>query len=458
MDYRQAIDFLNSLTDYEKSPAAAYQASNFDLRRVELLLKELGNPHLGRTTIHIAGTKGKGSTAAMIASVLKATGLKTGFFSSPHLYSWQERISVNGKPISKNDLAAIARVIKPLVLSVNSEGRYGKLTTFEVLTAMAFKYFKDKRADAQVLETGMGGRLDATNVAVPDVCIITSISLDHTQVLGDSLEQIAAEKAGIIKPGCTVICAPQQPRAQKVIEAKCREVQASLVLAGQDLSWQSLSSDFKGQHFSIKGNMTCYKLWMPLLGDFQLENAALAVGAVEVLMKQGVIVTGKDIAKGLSTVRWPVRLQVLQPSPLLIIDGAHNMYSIQVVIDSIRKHYTFNRAYIIFGASMDKDITGMARGLSAFADKVILARSGHPRAAGIAQLEQAFKDAGVQTVTCKGVSECIADALALASAKDLVLVTGSLFLAAEALDACKKLRRFKTPPPVTDSGCSRALR
>ena len=457
MYYRQAIDFLESLTDYEKAPAAVYQASNFDLRRVDLLLEKLGNPHLGRRTVHIAGTKGKGSTAAMISSILKAAGLKIGLYSSPHLFSWQERISVNGRSISQNELAEMAGLIRPLVISLNNEGRYGKLTTFEVLTAIAFMYFKAKNTVAQVLETGMGGRLDATNVAVPDVCVITSVSLDHTQVLGNSIEQIAAEKAGIIKKGCTVICAPQQFPAQQVIEAKCHEMQARLILCGKDLTWQLVRSDLNGQHFLLKGRLGDYDLRIPLLGDFQLENAALAIGAMETLIEQGVSISEKDIARGFSRVRWPARMQVLQKSPLLLIDGAHNMYSMHTVINSIRKHFNFSNVYVIFGASRDKDIAGIATVLARFARRIILARSGHPSAAGFEQLNEAFQDAGVRADPGRGVAECLTDVLTLATENDLILVTGSLFLAAEALEAYKKVHRFKTPPPTSDSGCARAL-
>ena len=218
MNYSRAEEFLQGLTDYEKSPSVAYGAANYDLRRVELLLELLGNPHKGMRAVHVAGTKGKGSTAAMIASVLQAAGYRTGLFTSPHLFSWRERIAINGRRITEQSFSRLVTSVEEKVRAINRESRFGKLTTFEALTAMSLLYFRQRHADFMVLETGMGGRLDATNVVNPEACIITSISLDHTQVLGNTLSLIAAEKAGIIKPGCTVISAPQPPEAAEVIK------------------------------------------------------------------------------------------------------------------------------------------------------------------------------------------------------------------------------------------------
>src|SRR4030043_2399878 len=216
MDYKQAEDYILSFTDYEKMPGIAYTAANYDLRRMEKLLQPLGNPHLGTKTVHIAGTKGKGSTAAMIAKVLTTAGYKTGLFTSPHLHTLRERIRINDTMISEADFAALVTKLKPIVEKINNESVYGELTKFEILTAVVFAYFKDSQVDFQVLEVGLGGRLDATNVAKADVCVITSLSLDHTEILGDTVAKIAAEKAGIIKPGCIVVSAPQVDEAAKI--------------------------------------------------------------------------------------------------------------------------------------------------------------------------------------------------------------------------------------------------
>ena len=390
MNYTQAVKFLQSLEDYEKSPGVAYNAANYDLRRMEILLDRLGNPHKGRKTIHIAGTKGKGSTAAMISSVLFSAGYLTGLFTSPHLVSWQERIAVNGRPISQKSFARLMALIAQHVNAINREARFGKLTTFEVLTALGFLYFREKNVEFQVLETGMGGRLDATNVVDPDICIITSISLDHTQVLGDTLAQIAGEKAGIIKSGCIVVSAPQKPEAMRVIQDKCLQSGADLIKAGVDITWEPLNSNLKMQRFRVHGRLQDYDLKIPLLGDFQMENAALSIVALEVLQQQGINIKCTDIVRGFSEVKWPARMQVLKTSPLLIVDGAHNSYSIGKIIESINKHVSYKKAVVIFGCSGDKDVQGMAAELAGFADGVIITGSSHPRAAGINKLIPAF--------------------------------------------------------------------
>jgi dihydrofolate synthase/folylpolyglutamate synthase len=447
MNYTQAVNFLQSLEDYEKSPGAAYNAANYDLRRMETLLDRLGNPHKGRKTIHIAGTKGKGSTAAMISSVLSSAGYPTGLFTSPHLVSWQERIAVNGRPISQKSFARMMALIAQHVNVLNREARFGKLTTFEVVTALAFLYFREKKIDFQVLETGMGGRLDATNVVDPEVCIVTSISLDHTQVLGDTLAQIAGEKAGIIKSGCIVISASQRPEAMRVIQDKCSRSGVELIKAGVDITWEPLNSNLKMQRLRVHGRLQNYDLKIPLLGDFQMENAALSIAGLEVLQQQGSDIKCTDIVRGFSRVKWPARMQVLKISPLLIVDGAHNSYSIGKIIESIKKHVSYKKVVVIFGCSKDKDIQGMAAGLAGFADFVIITRSSHPRAAGISDLIPVFEKAGLTVETASNMVKALSTALSMAEPKDLILVTGSLFLAADLLTEFKKERKFGISHP-----------
>jgi dihydrofolate synthase/folylpolyglutamate synthase len=440
--YDRAVEFLSALADYEKSPLPLSGTGNYDLRRMEELLQAMGNPHNGRKTVHIAGTKGKGSTSSMIAGVLSAAGYNTGLFTSPHLFSWQERIDLNGRKITKKDFAGLAIAVKPYVLDINKKARYGRLTTFEVLTAMAFAYFSMKNVDIQVLEVGLGGRLDSTNLANGDVCVITSISLDHTQVLGDTLEKIAGEKAGIIKAASTVVSAPQPAEAARVIAEKCHSLKARLVIAGKDLTWKRLSGDYSNQHFSVKSAQRDYKLSIPLLGDHQLENAACAIAAVESLQATGLKIRYRDIIRGMANITWPARLQILGTSPLLIVDGAHNVYSIRTVISSIKKYFKFKKAIVIFGSSRDKDIGGMARELAGFADQVILTASKHARAAGTDYLEEVFTRSGLRTVITENSGGALAKASELAGKEDLILVTGSLFLAADIKSESDKLGNF----------------
>ena len=442
MRYRQALEFLSELTDYEKALPALTREGNYDLRRMNELMYQLGNPHHGRTTVHIAGTKGKGSTASMVAGVLTAAGFDTGLFTSPHLFSWQERIALNGKKITQKDFSGLVEVLKPYVCDLNRQEHYGELTTFEVLTAMAFAYFNIKNAEFQVLEVGMGGRLDSTNVANGDICIITSISLDHTRILGDTVGKIAVEKAGIIKPGSTVISAPQPSEAAGVIASRCREVKAKLVLTGNDYSWKRTGGDYSGQDISLKTPQRQYKLRLPLLGDYQMENAACAVAAIEALQSAGFKIKYRQVVDGMAGINWPARMQVLGTDPLLVIDGAHNVYSLGTMSKSVKKYFKYRKLIVIFGASSDKDMDGMARVLAGFADQIILTASSHPRAADPGILRQAFMRSGISATTIANSGEALTTALERADKNDLILATGSLFLAAEIKSEYSKLRIF----------------
>jgi dihydrofolate synthase/folylpolyglutamate synthase len=442
LNYTQSTVYIESLTNYEKSPAARYDASNFDLRRMELLLAALGNPQAGRKTVHIAGTKGKGSTAAMVAAILKAAGYCTGLFTSPHLYSWQERIQINRRPVAQKDFARLVNLARPHVEEINNSARFGCLTTFEVLTAIAFLYFREKGTAFQVLETGMGGRLDATNVVKPDVCILTSISLDHTQVLGDTLAKIAGEKAGIIKPGCTVVSAPQATATGSVIKAKYRALDATLIQAGKDIKWIPISHNLTFQTFRVDGLLHKYRVRLPLLGDFQMENSSLAIAAIEILRQQGADITYKDILLGLGRVRWPARMQILGLSPLVVIDGAHNAYSFKRLIESIRKYFTYSRAYVIFGSSIDKDIIGMGDELQGFADRIILTSSHHARAASVDYLHKLLKNSNLNISQEVDAVKSLSAALMIANEGDIILAAGSLFLAAEIQMAFSESSKF----------------
>ncbi|MBI2958527.1 MAG: bifunctional folylpolyglutamate synthase/dihydrofolate synthase, partial [Chloroflexi bacterium] len=324
MDYREAERYVLSLTDYEKTPFVAYTATTYDLRRVEDLLARLGNPHLVARTAHVAGTKGKGSTTAMIASVLSASGYRTGLYTSPHFHSLRERIRIDGAMINESEFASATERVQRAIEAMNNRTGAGLLTTFELLTAIAFYHFAQGGVQYQSVEVGLGGRLDATNVVQAGVCVITSISLDHTEVLGKTLPAIAAEKAGIIKTGTTVVCAPQAPGVDAVIAGRCRGAGAKLVRVGADVSWEAGAFDSNRQALRVHGRLGDYEVEIPLLGEHQMENAACAVAALEVLAEQGGRITAESISSGLASVAWPGRLQVLGNRPWLVCDGAHN--------------------------------------------------------------------------------------------------------------------------------------
>jgi len=431
VDYQAALDYILSFADYERMPRSALV---FDLRRIEVLLEKLGNPHQAARSIHVAGTKGKGSTAAMIASILTQADYRTGLYTSPHLLSIKERIQIDGSPIAENAFARLVEMMRPEVEIVNDSGGFGELTTFELLTALAFAYFKERQADYQVLETGLGGRLDATNVVKPEVCVITAISFDHTDVLGDTLPQIATEKAGIIKPTSIVISSPQYPEAMEVIVRVCRERGVRLVRAGSDVTWQRKAFSLEGQAFQVNGLTGEYELNLPLLGEHQLENAATAVAAAEVLVERGAKVSPKNIADGLAQVHWPGRLQILRREPWVIVDGAHNADSVRRLVKALRQYFDFERAILIFGASSDKNIAGMVAELASFPDTVIVTQSRHPRAIAPDKLVSEFAKWEIIPEVAENVASAVELALAQAKPTDLICATGSLFIVAEVME------------------------
>ncbi len=434
MDYRQAEDYLLSFTDYEKTPGIAYTAANYDLRRMEKLLHPLGNPHLGTKTIHIAGTKGKGSTAAMIAEVLATAGFKSGLFTSPHLHTIRERVKVNGIPISEDEFASIINELRPIVEKIDREAEYGRLTTFEILTVLVFAYFKKCAVDCQILEAGLGGRLDATNIARADVCVITSISLDHTEVLGNTIAKIAAEKAGIIKPGCTVINFPQPEEATRIIEYVSRQQAARLIQVGKDITWYRTGGDLYRQSLIVKSKSTEHQLTIPLIGDHQLENAAASVAAVESLSHLGIRVAADEIVRGLSQVDWPGRLQILSREPMIVVDGAHNGHSMRRLVQAVKQYFDYKKCLVIFGTSCDKDVKSMAQELVTLTGDIIVTRSSHPRAASIPVVTAEFSRQGINVKVAENVPQALSRARAQAGKADIILITGSIFIVAEAID------------------------
>jgi dihydrofolate synthase/folylpolyglutamate synthase len=307
------------------------------------------------------------------------------------------------------------------------------------MTALAFTYFELKGVDFQVIEVGLGGRLDATNVIQPEVCIITSISFDHTEVLGNTLAEIAAEKAGIIKPNSIVVASPHIDEVDRVIERTCLVCRAELIRVGSDVTWQSLGFDSSRQSLRVAGRLASYELSIPLLGQHQLENAATAVAALEVLVEKGFHISGDSITKGLAQVDWPGRLQVLNRRPLILVDGAHNPDSARKLKQSLEQYFDFDRAILIIGVSSDKDIAGIVTELASLFDKVIVTHSAHPRAMATAPIVAEFSQHGVEAQEVDDISTALSLALTLAGEKDLICVTGSLFVVAEAIEQADKL-------------------
>ncbi len=439
MQYQDAIARLLSLVDHERSvPALPRQKRIYDLRSVEHLLTRLGDPHRRPGIVHVAGTKGKGSTAAMIESILRAAGHSTGFYSSPHLHSFCERIRLDGNPVSPSRFAQLTATIWPHHLANAADPDAGPATLFEYLTAMAFQCFAQDHTDFSVIEVGLGGRLDATNVVTPEVSVITPVSLDHTAILGDTISEIAADKAGIIKPAVPVIVAPQFPDAMAAIQSAASAQSAPLVPVADVASWRINGVSPAGQDLTLQTPHDTYRVSLPLLGDFQCANAAVAVTAVETFAAAGHAIPHDAIVAGLSTVQWPARLEVLSQTPVIVADGAHNDHSVATVLNTLQDSLPHRRLTVVAGFSRDKRVAAMVELLAARAHRVIATRSRHPRSMRPPEIVDQFLAHGFDRnllAAVNSVGPAIDAAVANADATDLTLVTGSLFVAAEAREA-----------------------
>lgn len=449
MTYVEAIQYLESFINYEKIPAFSYPES-LKLERMKGFLALLGNPQAGLRCLHIAGTKGKGSVCAFAAYILKESGFKVGLYTSPHLTDFRERIRVLeitddaclpvGRDIrntdddfegmiSKREIAGLVQRFRPAIEKYNRNCKYGALTFFEAYTALAFLYFRQKKVDYAVLETGLGGRLDATNTVNPLVCAITPISYDHTDLLGSTLKEIAAEKSGIIKSGQTkVISAPQEKEAREVIRNRCKETGAQLYEIGKDIVWHKKDDARRFQDFSVKGIRGNYDhLRIGLLGEYQIGNAALAIGMVEALGEEKI--TALSIRRGLKEAVWPGRLEVASQGPRIVLDGAHNTASAAALREALKRHFEYKKLILVLGMSQDKDIEGVCDILCRIASKIILTKSRNSRAAEPEFIQKILhRQAGLTD----NIKEAIAMAKKSANPGDLILITGSLFVAGEA--------------------------
>jgi dihydrofolate synthase/folylpolyglutamate synthase len=410
-----------------------------DLGRMIELAERLGSPQRAIPVVHVAGTKGKGSVAATVASILKASGWHVGLFTSPHLHTFRERLRIDGTPSTEAQFASAMDRVWPHIEAMARESEEGTPTLFEALTAMGFELFRHEAVDVQVLEVGLGGRLDSTNVVDAAVHVIASISLDHTAILGETVALVAGEKAGIIKSSAPVVVSPQRPEAMAVIEARAAEFGAPIVRVGADVTVEPQAISLDGQSFTVTTANAEYQLTSHLLGGHQRENVALAVAAVEAL---GLGDMSAAIVEGVESVRWDGRFQVLSPAqgaprnaPVVVVDGAHNPYSVVRLCEAAREYVAPEHTALVFGCSRDKDLEGMIDSLSGLATTVVACASRHPRAVEPAAVAEAFERRGVPAQTAPDLSSAISRAQAMSGPNDLVLVTGSLFVVAEALEA-----------------------
>jgi dihydrofolate synthase/folylpolyglutamate synthase len=415
--YQKSLDYLYGLEKF---------GMVFGLAQVERILEAIGNPHREIQALHIGGTNGKGSTAAMMASILQKEGYQVGLYTSPHLVRFTERIKVNGKEIEKKEVVTLAGWMREKIEAIRIEPHF---TFFDFTTAMAFLYFKQRMVDLAILEVGLGGRLDSTNVVDPLISIITNIAKDHEEQLGRSILKIAREKAGIIKKGQPLITAATQPQVLRLFSEVCKERESPYYRVGKDFRYVQANE----MSFNYEGLQR--KLWgihLNLRGFHQIVNATTALGAMEVLEDLGYSVSTDAMVEGLKEVDWPGRLEMVYSSPQVILDGAHNPAGALVLKESLEKEFQFHHLILLIGMMKDKDIKSFLRLLGPLADHIILTRPHTDRAAPPILLEKALGQNGKKAVVIEDLKEAIERGLSMIDKEDLLCITGSLYTVGEA--------------------------
>jgi dihydrofolate synthase/folylpolyglutamate synthase len=427
MDYKDTIEYLFNLKIYGMS---------LGLERIEYLLKVLGSPHKDLKAIHITGTNGKGSVGAMLSSILHSAGYKVGLFTSPHLVSFEERIVVNGKRIPKEKVCSLMERIKPIAESMTKNGKFDHPTFFEVATAMAFEHFSEEEVDYTVLEVGLGGRLDATNVITPLVSVITTIALDHTHVLGTSLEEVAREKAGIIKSGVPVVTGIEDEVILDMIKKICKEKKCEVYASKEKGKYTLKEADLDAQIFDIEVNGIRYKNFkIHLLGEHQLKNALTVGLTIDVLKRKDINIQEKSVRKGFETTRWPGRLEILQENPTVILDCAHNPAGMKALRSALEQLFRGKKVTFVMGIMRDKDIPGIVKEITNMADNIIITKPTFERAAEPEIIEREAKKYCSNVLIKSGVEDAVSYALKNAAKNDIICITGSIFNVGEALKA-----------------------
>ena len=417
MDYKEALAYLNAVEFFGSKPG---------LERMAAMLDALGNPQDGMKFVHVAGTNGKGSCAAMTASILKAAGYKTGLYTSPYLYRFNERMQIGGKEIEDDVLAELVTRVKPI-----AEAMEDHPTVFELMTVTALLWYKEAGCDIVVLEVGLGGRLDATNViAAPECAVIMNIGLDHTEILGDTLEQIAFEKAGILKPGTEAVLFQQTQSVTEVVQKRCDELGITLHIP----DFTAIKVEFDslyGQTFTYKGESYA----LPLLGAHQLKNAATVLEVVEVLRSRGWKLEQSDVEHGLYAVHWPGRFELLSEEPLFVVDGGHNPQCAQTVRDNLLRYFPDKRRILLLGVLRDKDYPALTEILNEAADEYICITPDSHRALPAGELADFLNRYNKPVAVCDSIRDGVSLALDRSDEGSVVCAVGSLYSVGE-IRAC----------------------
>ncbi len=433
--YSTAMRFLETFTDYERMIRVGYNHTTFNLSRMQKILSAVGRPHRKFKSVHIAGTKGKGSCAHMLANMLQACDHKVGLYTSPHLVDMRERIMIDGQMIEESEFLRLLNQLVPVLRSFDEKSRP---TFFEIITTIGFMYFAEQKVDIAIIETGLGGRLDSTNVIKPEVCAITSISYDHTYQLGNALSSIAEEKAGIFKSGVPVISVPQHSEVKKVLVKSAKSAKAPIKFTGEDIdfSYRFESSRSSGPHTRICLTAEHGKyehLPVPLPGEHQAINCGLVLSVIDALKAKGWEIDDHKALEGLAKTRLPGRMEIICDDPRILIDGAHNPASIEALIRTIGQHISYDSMVVIFGCAADKDIDGMLEYVSMGADKVIFTQSNSVRSADPEDLAIKFEErTGRMAQWTRTLREALRIANSVVTTGDIICVTGSFYLAGEA--------------------------
>ena len=431
MNFEQSVEYLYSFVNHERTGVFSYDTRTLDLVAFEELLHRLGDPHRAFATVHVAGTKGKGSTCAMIASVLRRSGLRVGLFTSPHLVEIRERIQVDGRKIPRRLFASVLSDIRPVHTKLGSQQRSYR-TTFELLTACAFMHFAREAVQVAVIETGLGGRLDATNVVRPEVCVITRVGYDHTRVLGELVEQIAREKAGIMKERTPVVIAPQRPEVHSVLLETASALGCRVVDVGSDFRWRCETACPSHQVISVQGpEVSLDRIRLPLLGDHQAENAVCAISAARLLSKQFGSITAGSIRRGLAAVRWYGRVEVVHTKPPVIVDCAHNEDSAEALVATLSSLFSPTRRIAVVGVSTNKEAARLLSVLSGYFDEFYVTKADTVRAMPPGVLAEMLLGLGAKARVFNEAAQAARAALARIGDDTLVCVTGSVYLAGE---------------------------
>ena len=435
LNYESALAYIDTFINFEKSPDFSRQTRLYNLDRISRLLDLLGNPHRNCKVIHVAGSKGKGSTSAIIASILTHAGYKTGLFTSPHLVTPRERCCINARLISEAEFADFVNLLKPSIEIVAGLKTLGSISFFEIYTALAFCYFADNVVDFAVVEVGLGGRLDATNIVQPFVTVITPISLEHTAILGDTFEAIAREKAEIIKPNRPLVLAPQPPQAQSVFETVASDRHVPIDQVGQGIDLKRRDWNISGQAFDLKTQTESYpNLFLPLLGEHQAVNAATAIACVERIKHAGYSIPKTSIYDGMKGVRVCGRIQVVSEAPFILLDGAHSPTSAKVLCKTIHEVFRYERLILVVGLMQDKALRGIGQILCSIADMIITTQAfDNPRVIPAAEIAKTWLDLNPSIRSVKDVGESIQLARSAATPLDLICITGSIYLVGAAM-------------------------